>query len=313
MTRLLPWVKSWKDPGSVDGKREERRWLPGRAKALEPLFMTMAFNEVGSPNRGYLVRPDGTPLTAEDIASDVRLPVHEIEEPLAALERARIMERRSDGAWGFPDFERLQEDPSTARKRRAKQRENTRESPREIHAQEEREDQRDRGSEVQTYRGGDVAERVAEWNALCEELAALPAPPPRPPLKVTSELSEEVAKALSEMPDEQWARLLAEVRDSDFLSGYVEGKGDFPLGQVIAMARRILSGEWRRHTTEASRMRGSVPRLDGRSAEEVAPQLTRDPNGLEKVRELKATLFRVEDVDVEIGRDRVFAAGEGGG
>lgn len=111
-----PWVKVWESWWAS----RSHAGLDGVALAVGLRCLSLANGtEPDASGAGWLVTPDGRPLSVEVIARESRFSVELATKAVAELIAVGTMARRKeDGALGFPRLAEYQESPSTARVRR---------------------------------------------------------------------------------------------------------------------------------------------------------------------------------------------------
>jgi len=108
-----PWVKLW-DSWYTSRSHEA---LGGIALCLGPMLLSCANAE---PSPGRLVLPNGKPITENIIIRRSRLPAGMVRCAIVELIDAGTLARDESGALWFPEFDRHQDSPEAARKRKSR-------------------------------------------------------------------------------------------------------------------------------------------------------------------------------------------------
>lgn len=102
------WVKLWVD--WIDSKAHAE--LSEGAFGLGPLLLLLAVWDGQYESGGWLLNEAGAPMSYEALARLTHRSVARLQVHLKELEWCNTIQRREDGAWGFPKFGKWQESKS---------------------------------------------------------------------------------------------------------------------------------------------------------------------------------------------------------
>lgn len=121
-SRPRNWIKLWVSWLTTPAHAE----LSGGAFGLGPLLLLLSTWDGEYDGGGWLVAPDGAPLSAEALCRLThRKSIAALNGELSELERCGTLHRRADGALGFPKFGHWQESGVAAAERKREEKRST--------------------------------------------------------------------------------------------------------------------------------------------------------------------------------------------